>query len=650
LDFRKKLRLLLIAIGFFLVSPVLAEAPPALVAYGDLPGIEDMSISPSGKGLAIVGEIDGKRQLVVLDGDRKIRRLSTIGDAKLRYIYWAGEDIVVVVISATQNLGFGYTTDKFEAVGALVVTLDKQPPAFIFSNTPSIPDSVSGNFGTRLVGDKWTGFFGGIEFISNPDHTDWEFDHGRPALFSVDLATNTSRRIARSAPEGRWRDWLVDGNGKAAVTLEVRIEDGKWTITSEDKGLLATGTDPHGNVSLVAFGSQGNSVIYSLEDHATEQIRWYEVPLAGGQATEVLKGIAIKRTYVDPTNGRLLGYLRDEAPARPVLFDPVRQAILTRVYRAFPKLDLEIEQWTPDMSHFLVKTSGNNDSGTWFVVDIAARKADIVGIERPRIGPAMVGPISTVSYHAADGMELDGILTLPPGRQAKNLPVVLFPHGGPNSRDEAKFDWLAQAFASRGYAVFQPNFRGSTNRDHAFVRAGYGQWGRKMQTDISDGLAELARQGIVDPKRACIVGASYGGYAALAGVTLQQGIYRCAVSVAGVSDLGQMYNTDYYESGGNKMLRRNLKESLGDPSTFNAVSPRRSAARADAPIMLIHGKNDTVVGFKQSDDMAHALKDAGKPYELVVLREEDHWLSHAATRKQMLEAAMHFVQQHNPAD
>jgi dipeptidyl aminopeptidase/acylaminoacyl peptidase len=117
-----------------------------------------------------------------------------------------------------------------------------------------------------------------------------------------------------------------------------------------------------------------------------------------------------------------------------------------------------------------------------------------------------------------------------------------------------------------------------------------------------------------------------------------------------VSDLGQMYNTENYESGGNKMLRRNLKESLGDPSTFNAVSPRRSAARADAPIMLIHGKNDTVVGFKQSDDMAHALKDAGKPYELVVLREEDHWLSHAATRKQMLEAAMHFVQQHNPAD
>ena len=171
-----------------------------------------------------------------------------------------------------------------------------------------------------------------------------------------------------------------------------------------------------------------------------------------------------------------------------------------------------------------------------------------------------------------------------------------------------------------------------------------------MQIDISDGLAELARQGIVDPKRACIVGASYGGYAALAGVTLQQGLYRCAVSVAGVADVKRMYSTDVRESGDSRMTVRALREELGDPSRYDDISPRRFADRTDAPVLLIHGKDDTVVPLSQSKSMADALKDAGKPYEIVVLDGEDHWLSGAETRKRMLRESVRFVEKFNPAD
>src|SRR6202007_2715282 len=142
------------------------------------------------------------------------------------------------------------------------------------------------------------------------------------------------------------------------------------------------------------------------------------------------------------------------------------------------------------------------------------------------------------------------------GREAKGLPLVVMPHGGPEAHDRPGFDWWAQAFASRGYAVFQPNFRGSDGSGDAFRDAGFGQWGRKMQTDISDGVAELARRGIVDPKLVCIVGASYGGYAALAGVTLQHGLYRCAVSYAGVANMDsmQIYDTDDGDDSGNASL------------------------------------------------------------------------------------------------
>lgn len=656
------------ALGLLLVAaaamPALAAAEPGATArpaaaipvalpldvYGDLPGVEDVALSPDGKGLAILGRVGDKRLLLVIR-DGKLVTKADAGDAKIRSIGWAGNATVLLVSSSTVDLGPDFLAAKHEFYGVLIVRLDGTPPEQVFAKSAKLMRATFGDYGIREIDGKLTGYFGGIELVRNPGAmSGYRFDHGRPALFSVDLARNAPRNISRAAFEGHRRDWLVDARGQVAATLDVEETNGKWSIVNAQGTALAAGIDPQGDVSLVGLGRDGMTVLYATEDDAAEVRRWREVPLAGGEAKDVFADVSIARTYFDPATGHLLGYLPDGEGAQPVLFAPEHQAALRKVYRAFPKLDVSIGGWTPDFGYVLVRTRGNLDSGTWYTVDMAKLTASAVGYERPAIDPGRVGPISTFAYKAGDGLDLDGVLTLPPGREAKNLPVVMLPHGGPHAEDKATFDWWAQAFASRGYAVFQPNFRGSTNRDTAFVRAGYGQWGRKMQTDISDGLAALARQGIVDPKRACIVGASYGGYAALAGVTLQQGLYRCAVAVAPVSDLTEMYRTDYRESGDNKMLELGLRESLGDPKTFAEVSPRRNAARADAPVLLVHGKDDTVVPFHQSEAMADALRNAGKPYEMVVLREEDHWLSRAATRKQMLEAVMSFVQRSNPAD
>jgi dipeptidyl aminopeptidase/acylaminoacyl peptidase len=644
-------RLLAAASLMSIVGPALAAppAPPPLDAYGDLPAIEDMAISPSGAGIAFVARIKGERRLVVIDADHKPRVNAPVGDAKLRGLEWAGEDMVLVFTSATQNLGYGFNQPKHEFFGALMVPLDGDKIDMVFNKTDSLAHAIFGDYGIRHIDGKWLGYFGGIRFRPTADRTDYEFDNGQIHLFAVDLTKNSPREAGRAAPEGHSNDWLIDGNGQVAATLDIRDSDGKWEITNGQGTALASGTDPSGRVGLVALDRTGAGVVYSREDAANQKILRYDVPLAGGPPREILADVNVDKIYVSPDSGRLLGYL-DGDSGKPVMFDPAQQLVLGKVYKAFPNLDVEIEQWTPDFKHVLVHVSGNGDSGAWYAVDMSRMRADPIGYDRPRIDPDEVGRVSTISYKAADGLQLDGILTLPPGREPRNLPVVMFPHGGPHAYDKETFDWWAQAFASRGYAVFQPNFRGSTNRDDAFVHAGDGQWGRKMQTDISDGLAELARRGIVDPKRACIMGASYGGYAALAGVTLQHGIYRCAVADAPVTDVKDMYWTDYRESGSDKMLERNYKESLGDPRTYDEISPRKHAAQADAPILLIHGKDDTVVNFHQSAAMADALKDAGKPYELVVMDKEDHWLSHAETRKQMLEAAMKFVQKYNPAD
>ena len=219
------------------------------------------------------------------------------------------------------------------------------------------------------------------------------------------------------------------------------------------------------------------------------------------------------------------------------------------------------------------------------------------------------------------------------------------------SQDRLGFDWLAQAFASRGYAVLQPNYRGTLGYGEAFRRAADGEVGRKMQSDLSDGVLALAREGVVDPQRVCIVGIGYGGYAALAGVTLQQGQYRCAASVNGVSHYGKVLLRE-------TTLRTDLRRAdflrllLGVDKGQNPeqIAPQALAARADAPVLLIHGEDDTVVPIDQSRDMERALKRAGRPVELVTLAGEDHWLTGGATRQQMLAKTVAFVEKHNPPD
>ncbi|WP_368667126.1 alpha/beta fold hydrolase [Novosphingobium sp. 18050] len=623
-----------------------AELIP-LEAYGELPSVEDAAISPDGARIASVVQDEGKRSILVVGRDNEVYLRGATGETKVRSIDWADKDTLLVTNTATVSLGSQFIASKAELTGTVIVSLNGAASGMIFSKNKEIANTTRGRFGVRTIGGKTVGYFGGITLDTRGTSPQWR--HGRSTLYAVDIATNRARHVAGPAGEDHYNDWLIDAAGNVAVTMDMSESTGTWRILGPDKRQLARGVDPTGNVSLVSFGKDGTTILYSIEDE-DKNTRWFEAPLAGGETSEFLPGIAIDRLFVDRGTGRLLGYRSAGEGAETRLYDPTHHSAVTRILKAFKGRETHLVDWSPDFAEVLVRTDGNGDSGTWYLVDVKARHASPIGFERTAIPADAVGPVSLVDYTAQDGLTMNGVLTLPPGRNAKNLPVILLPHGGPSSRSDPGFDWWAQAFASRGYAVLQPNFRGSTNRDDVFRRAGFGEWGRKMQTDISDGLAELARRGVVDPKRACIVGASYGGYAALAGVTLQQGLYRCAVSVAGVADVMSMYNTDVRESGNSRMTWKSLREQLGDPKTYAEISPRRFAAKADAPVLLIHGKDDTVVPIAQSRAMADALKDAGKPYEMVVLNGEDHWLSRGDTRKQMLAETMRFVLKHNPVD
>ncbi len=626
-------------------SPRALESPPPLSAYGKLPDIEDAALSPDGSRIAILTTASsGERAIMLMTPALQVLRTFAVGSHKIRSISWGSNQNLIVQVSSTERL-HGFNVDKFEFTSTSIVPVERaEDTAMVFGNRPNIIDATFGNYGVRQAEGRWYAYYGGVELARSA--TGYIYEHGRPALFRVDIATNRPEKIEGPGGENGWRDWLVGRDGRIAARLDIDKRDGKWSLRSGDR-TIATGQSASGDIGLLSLGKDGSTVLYSTRDQ-NDVRQWFEVPLAGGTPTPFFPDADIERLYVDPHSAHVLGFQTRGGDQQPKLFDPAHQSAIGKIRLAFAKSDMQFIDFTPDLKRAIVRTSGNGDSGTWFLVDIANLKANAIGYERTEIGPKQVGPISTIDYQAGDGFALNGILTLPPGREAKGLPVVMLPHGGPASQDRQAFSWWAQAFASRGYAVFQPNFRGSTNRDDAFRRAGHGEWGGKMQSDISDGLAALAAQGIVDAKRTCIVGASYGGYAALAGVTLQQGLYRCAVSVAGVSDLGDMYAEDYRGTGEARVSKTALLEELGPRDRWAARSPRRQAAKADAPVLLIHGKDDTVVPYSHTHRMADALKDAGKPVEVVTLASEDHWLSRAATRQQMLAEAVAFVEKHNP--
>jgi dipeptidyl aminopeptidase/acylaminoacyl peptidase len=301
-----------------------------------------------------------------------------------------------------------------------------------------------------------------------------------------------------------------------------------------------------------------------------------------------------------------------------------------------------------DLNRWLLEVSGPTEAGGFYLYDRTAGRVSPVADMHPNVDAAALSPTQVVTYAASDGAQLWAYVTARPGSSGPR-PMIVLPHGGPEARDLYGYDAFAQFLASRGYVVVQPNFRGSAGFGRAFADAGRGQWGRRMQDDLTDAVRHMIASGAADAARVCIVGASYGGYAALAGAALTPDLYRCAVSIAGVSDLPELV---YRTSSSGTAARHYLIRSIGDPgadrAALDAISPRHLADRIRAPVLLIHGEEDDVVEIRQSELMQQAL---GRRSRLVRVPEEGHiWDEWSREhRLAMFREVEQFLAEHNPA-
>jgi dipeptidyl aminopeptidase/acylaminoacyl peptidase len=636
-----------------------AHAAP-LAAYGKLATMEDVTISPDGTKVAFAQVVDGK-QAVVIDQLEPAAIVAEFPptDQKVRGLRWADNTHLLVMKSragyyagAEVNSAFGefYLVYSFDIAKKKVTALyshqDQGPRSRITSGDTL--NTVGGMPDVRMVKGQPVAFAQGQVMVDGI---------GVHALLSADLDDGAQTVLDRAGQYYQGGSWLVDGAGAplARTTYDQKTHDwsleikrpGGWVETYAVKASIET-------PQVRGFSADGASLLLQLvKDNGYVETR--PLSLADGKLGAPIADYDSFDTLLrDPATQRVIGGVKIGLEPTYVFFDPKDQANWAMVLKAYDGEQVDPVSWSQDRSKMVVRVTGGRSGVIYAVVDLTTRKVTPIGEAYTGITANDVADVNIASYKAADGAKIDAFLTMPIGREPKNLPLIVLPHGGPGARDESGFDWWAQALASRGYAVLQPQFRGSADLGWDLEQAGFGQWGRKMQSDLSDGVRALAAAGMIDPKRVCIVGGSYGGYAALAGVTLEQGVYRCAVSYAGISDMHRMLNggwsawIDADKSSNARYMDRFVGAKDPNDPVYDQISPIRHVDKASVPVLLIHGRSDSVVPYEQSVLMNEAMQKAGKQVEFLTLPDEDHWLSRDATRQQMLQATVTFLEKYNP--
>ncbi len=632
-----------IAITTAIGTKALAQAstlPPAPKPedWAKAENIRNVCLSPNGRKIAYLQEKDGVKFIIEHDLDTRQGQTFNIGVAKVSSLAWVDDSHLSVSTFATSKIDrFAGGRQTFTIVS--VYNIVTPSINTLFADLPGFESFVTGN--VNVINYK-----GKTQITASSYKIGFEDE--AHYLYRFDLDGKNASVMDRG-PVGT-RSWVMTPQGDLVArtiyydkskTYSIEYNTGNW---KEIYSLKCDVDRPY----VAGLGRDGKSLVVFMPTDDGEGM-YYEMASDGHLSAPLVKSAINETPTFDPITFRLNGIRTYDGWSHYNYFAPVDQDIVKKTGKAMEGYRFSITDRGINPLQVIVYSEGADDAGTYYYIDFRTGEVVTIGYAYPDIPVEWITSKSAITYKAADGTQIEAYLTLPPNREAKNLPLVVHPHGGPQARDGIGFDSEVQLYASRGYVVLQPNFRGSEGYGVKFTEAGYGQWGRKMQTDLSDGVSYLFSQGIVDPKRVCISGASYGGYAALAGATLDAGVYNCAVDVAGISDIRQLLDSErpadaMYVPASYRYLQR----FLGDEKALDEISPIRHVDKCNIPVLIVHGKDDTVVEFSQSANMAKALKAAGKDVTFQPYEHEDHWQTNEAARTDMYKTIVAFLEKHNP--
>ncbi len=617
-----------------------ASAPRPVADFATLPFMQGPELSPDGTRVAAQLAIGGRQVFAILPLFKD-----------------AAQKKVVVELGENELLSWTWVNDAWLAIRVGNASTIEGEPAYITRVAGVSADGktikpIAFREGGQSSNIIWAARDGTPRILITRQQSIYLDSGFWPTVEEVDVSTGIKRPVLIGRPGVM--NWYADATG--TVRMGIGYDD-----ASRSSRLLyrSTGQDPFRTIDRANYKRDERlTVPYLVTGEVTRSLTVsahegysavYELDLPNltiGKRVFQIDGYDVDGVQLTPDGATLAGVYYTSDRPRVKWMDPVLGETQAMLDKAVGARVASIVSFSRDQKRMLVAVGDASQPGSIYYFDLAGGGAmNLFAHLNDKIKAVRLGPVSTYRYKASDGLSIEAVLTLPKGHEAKNLPLIVMPHGGPEARDTASYDWWAQFLADRGYAVVQPNYRGSTGYGQKFEDAGDGQWGLKMQDDLNDAVADLAAKGMIDPKRVCIVGASYGGYAALRAAQRDGAKFRCAVSYAGVSDLNGMirYDGQFLNAKASKAGWAKVAPDLKD------VSPLNHAASFAAPVLIMHGKKDLRVPAWQSRKMADRLKAAGKPHEFIEQPEGDHHFSRQADRQQFLEALEAFLRKHNPA-
>jgi dipeptidyl aminopeptidase/acylaminoacyl peptidase len=632
-------------------QPAAAQERVPVAVFAQIPFLSQPVISPSGRYLAANIRHSGRQHLAILDLQNREGQPQLIGtegefdrinDVSIDSWEWADEDNLIVHVSSPQLIqGERYTDQRLVAF-----------------NRTSGRLTLLGAEGALTMGDiLWRSREGPPRILVERVSTEYGYEGIRtPEVVEIDVLTGNHHVVQR--PNPLVSSWFADGEGVIRMGTGSDRESGRIRIlyrSNAGEQLHTVSNERqqrYGDVLVPnIFLSQPDRALVTSNASGFREL--YEIDLSTmtlGNRVFRTEGFDIERPIPNRERNALAGVLVIENGLTFHWTDPRLQRIQTLLEEGFGQNKVRIVSANDSRTRLIAAVGGPDQAGAYYLYDTDSGNLTRLAWANETLRDRHMNPVSTIRYRASDGREIPAVLTLPRNREHHNLPLIVMPHGGPWARDYEAWDafgWT-QALAELGYAVVQPNYRGSTGFGRAWTELADGNWGERMQDDLNDSITALAQLGIVDPARVCMLGWSYGGYAASRAAQRDGSRYRCAVSGAGVHDIPAMvrYDRNYLGRYGSTFIG-------GAAADLGSVSPANHPEQFSIPILIVHGARDMRVPVQQSRDLVRRLRSAGKRegVDFVYLEQprNTHYLPLEQDRIQFLEAVERFLAQHNPA-
>tara|TARA_R110002073_G_scaffold4833_4_gene30802 strand:- start:968 stop:2932 length:1965 start_codon:yes stop_codon:yes gene_type:complete len=603
-----------------LFPPLLLATPLPVESFSQLPKYQKVVLSPDGKKVAFIQNVNDLSILSVLDiAKRQMNHLvksDNVG-VRIKWFDWANENTLIISLNHVSKRSRTKTNEA--RLYAMAVDGSEQKPRDLFKKNRTVQKEREPQFQDQVID----------MLPDDPDHIliglDTEY-FNMPTAFKLNLTT--LKRETIEGGKSDIRDWVTDQQHQIRGGFALDYETGLARILISDKPggkfeeRFRYNSFSEPEINILGFDLDPNILYYSA-NHAG-RLALFKLDLATDTSEIVFKhdryDVDGALIYSDKT-GAVIGVHHRSGESGQIIWDPERSNLQDRLEATFPNTFNDLTSFSRDENFFILRVENDYTPGIYYLVDRQAYQFTGLFQTYPQLATAGKTDHKLMQYTARDGLKIEGYLTRPVAATGPT-PTILHPHGGPGARAHGGFDYWTSYFVNRGYTVFRPNFRGSTGYGFKFSAAQYESWGLEMQDDLEDAVKWLVEESLADPDKVCIVGASYGGYAAMLAAAKSPELFQCAISFAGVSDLKSMI--DKHRNFTNYEF---VKKQIGSKSRdLKSRSPLYQVDNIELPILLIHGDIDRVVSIDHSSRMAAALKREKKPHRFVKLKDGDHYL------------------------